>query len=529
MLPPPTAFGLPDKYQDWRSNQDKAILQIADLEKRFLTQVAPTGSGKSLTYIIASLLQGKRTLILTGTKGLQTQLMSDFEEIGLTDVRGRNAYPCAYARGGGNCDHGPCIAGFKCPLREMGCHYFDAVKAATRARLVVTNYAYWMAANEYSEGIGKFDFMVCDEAHDVPDIVAQYLTVSFDKGDKFIAPFLPGVGSIYQMDLGAWKGWAESVRGKVHKELVVLKDTIKDTGGTQHSRRRFAKFQAFKKNLDIMRTMNEDNWVFDVGEYSCIFSPMWPAPYCESTLFLKTPTVLFTSASVRPKTMLLLGVDPTECDFTEYPHTFPKENRMLIHIKTVRMNYQTPPAGIQEWLRRIDQIIRGRLDRKGIIHTVSYDRRNKVITNSKYGEHMITHSTRTAEATVREFKASSPPLILVSPSMGTGWDFPGLECEYQIIGKLPYPDTTNKIVKARIKADKDYAAYVAMQGLVQTCGRGIRAADDRCENLIIDDSIEQWFMKNFKHFAPDWFSEAYVSRNTIPPPPKKMRITNENH
>ena len=111
-----------------------------------------------------------------------------------------------------------------------------------------------------------------------------------------------------------------------------------------------------------------------------------------------------------------------------------------------------------------------------------------------------------------------PPKILLSPSVTTGYDFPYDDCRYQILGKLPYPDTRDPLTKARAKGDKEYTAYVTMQALMQSCGRSVRSADDFAENFIIDDNI-LWFMSSFGHFATQWFRQAFKSSRLIPEPP----------
>ena len=134
---------------------------------------------------------------------------------------------------------------------------------------------------------------------------------------------------------------------------------------------------------------------------------------------------------------------------------------------------------------------------------------------------MISHRTKDLPIQVRNFKASQHPIILVSPSIATGYDFPYQECEYQILGKVPYPDTRSKLIKARCDKDKDYAPYIAMMNLVQACGRGTRAPDDHCENFIIDDNIK-WFKWKFADFAPKWWHQAYKQLATIPEPPEAL-------
>ena len=517
LLPPPNSFGLPDKYSEWRLHQDEAILAAVDSTKRFVAQVAPTGFGKSLSYVLMAMLQGGRGLFLTSTKGLQTQLMNDFQSIGLEDIRGRNAYPCIAEVDGTTCDRGPCIAGIECSSRDS-CKYHYQVTKARNANLVVTNYSYWLHANEFSEGLGDFDFMVCDEAHDVPDIMSSYLTVSIERDDPILHSVLPPESTIHTMDIDAWCTWAGNNIEVVNTEIEYLKKTVKNNNN-KNTRRQLSRALAAKRKLKYMVTMHPDTWIQDINKYSATFAPIWPAPYCENTLFNGVGKILLTSASIRPKTAHMLGITDSWMDFMEYPHSFPVASRMLYHVPTVRMNFRTTDGEMREWQTRIDQIIKGRLDRKGMVHTVSYKRRNLIITKSKYADIMITHDQKGAEIAVRRFKSSQPPSVLISPSMSTGWDFPGDFCRFQIIGKLAYPDTTSKIVKARSKDDKDYAAYIAMQQLVQACGRGVRAIDDFCENIIIDDNIT-WFMRRHGGFAPDWFREAYRPVNSIPSPPK---------
>lgn len=519
LLPPPEILGLPPKYTSWRENQDDSIIRGTHSEKRIVLQVAPTGFGKSLAYITMALLFGGRTVILTSTKGLQSQLLSDFESIGAVDIRGRNAYICKLEHDGTTCDKGVCAFGLRCPLKDSGeCLYYNAYNRAKNAPIVITNYAYWMTSNEYGEGLGSFDFMVCDEAHDTPNMVSNFLTVNFDRTDRYIRPILPDNDMVSSMSIKDWVEWAKVSKSKVEDELDKLKERIKYDGGTSYDKRQAAIFTRLKKNLDIMRTMDE-NWVHDITDFSIQFSPIWPAPYCEDVLFRGIKHIHLTSASVRSKTAELCGLVIEDLDIMEYPHSFPVENRLLIHIPTIRVNYRTEKEDInrRKWALRIDQIIKPRLDRKGIVHTISYKRRDYVIMQSKYQEHMLTHKRVNTEKIVRMFKESDPPSILVSPSVSTGWDFYDDLCRYQIIGKIAYPDTKNKITRARTKLDKEYAPYVAMQELVQAVGRSVRSKPDWAENFIIDDNI-LWFIKEYGKFAPQYFLDAFKSADVIPKP-----------
>ena len=112
---------------------------------------------------------------------------------------------------------------------------------------------------------------------------------------------------------------------------------------------------------------------------------------------------------------------------------------------------------------------------------------------------------------------------LIGPSVTTGYDFPGTQCEYQILAKVPFPDSRSPILKARCEQDKLYADYLTMQTLVQTCGRAMRSKMDQCENFIVDDNI-RWFMsRNGNTLAPKWFRRTYRILSKVPPPLPKLK------
>ncbi len=519
-LPMPKDFGLPEKYESWRQNQDSGVMHSLSAEKRFVMSVCPTGFGKSLMYMAHALLKGGRTLILTSTKGLQSQLVRDFGDL-ICDIRGRNAYRCRLEGNETTCDYGPCIAGVHCKLRDSSCLYYKAFQRAKRANIAVTNYAYWMTSCEYGEALfasdSKFTTLVCDEAHDVPDLVASFLTVNLNVSDEVMRTVVP---HDKPTTVAGWAVWAERRYDEVQKWEQDLKEDLREGSPSIRERRKLVKLGRLLKSMDRMATM-DDEWVMDATGDLYSFSPIWPRAQCEEVLFKGIPHIVFTSASVCAKTLEYLGIPMEEIDSVEYPHTFPVANRRLYHIPTIRLNFRSTPGDIKKWVIRIDQVVGARRDRKGIVHTVSYARRDRVMTESRHRDIMVSHKRGNVIDMVRMFKESDPPLVLVSPTMVTGWDFPGPECEFQIIGKLAFPDTRNQIVKARAQQDPDYAPYVAMQKLIQECGRGNRFESDRCENFIIDDNVV-WFMPKYAHFAASWFRETFQRVKTIPRPAEKL-------
>lgn len=140
-----------------------------------------------------------------------------------------------------------------------------------------------------------------------------------------------------------------------------------------------------------------------------------------------------------------------------------------------------------------------------------------MLSNSEYSGIMMANDSHNTRAVIERFKQAEPPVVLVSPSVTTGFDFMYDACSYQIIMKIPFPDNRPLIMQARTASDKDYGNYIAAQTLVQMCGRGMRAEDDACECLILDDSV-RWFMYRYKHFFPKWFIDSFIWARSIPKP-----------
>ena len=215
---------------------------------------------------------------------------------------------------------------------------------------------------------------------------------------------------------------------------------------------------------------------------------------------------------------------------------FPASRRPLYHLPTVRMKHGITQDQMLWWVNKIDQIVDRRTDRKGILHTVSYKRAEFFLQHTRHLDIAFLPPAISLRDAVAAFKGDTDEFrrgqlggairdrlisgqikLLISPALSTGFDFPGDSCRYQIIGKVPFPDTRSKVLKAREKIDKDYGPYVAMQQIVQMCGRGMRSADDWCENFIIDDNWT-WFITVYKGFAPAWFLNGCRFVNSIPPP-----------
>jgi Rad3-related DNA helicase len=550
ILPAPNELGAPDQYTTWRDFQDQAVDDGIQSEARFVVQSMPTGSGKSLVCVTQALAQGFRVAYLTSTKGLQDQLIKDFGGI-VADLRGKDNYACLAD------EHPASCTGWH-HTKDPECLFASALRAAKASQLVVTNYSMWLNSMAYSGErnlLGNFDMLILDEGHNAPDELAGFLGFEITRKHctKLLElremPTLPSVTSWQEWGsnmLIRLKSMIEQETSELVHELSAILGIDPESHGLQELlaavRKRGAtpkgmstrikhlkQMDALQFTLIKLSHLDPQLWVHErVKDHTTKFDIINPATEAEKYLFSfalyhedpqfgkrrirrPIPKVLLVSATVRPKTCEMLGIPEDQRDFLEYPHTFPVHNRLTLYVPTVKMSFRSSPQDIRFWVNRMDQIIRTRKDRKGIIHTVSYKRRDTILELSKNSDMMISHGSKEADH----------PCILVSPSVSTGFDFPYSECEYQIIGKVPWPSTQSEIMKARKLMDPDYMNYLAMQELIQAAGRGSRAPDDQCEVFVIDEQFS-WFPWKFKEFAPEWFLESIKKTTSLPKPPKAL-------
>lgn len=519
----PIGLDFPEQFTEFRPAQEEAIEFAATSERRIVAIGAPPGVGKSgIAYALARLLGG-RTVILTANLGLMHQYEKVFASR-LALMRGRANYQCG---SGGTCEDGR-LEG--CTMKAI-CPYSKAFEVADKAELVLTNYAYWLASHMHGTSIANPDTLILDEAHLASDWLSNSLDYSFSESELQDL----GIKGISFKHIGEsreeWQELAPALSAYAEVELETVKKKLERSVVTrQDLLTRVRWLDGVKDRADRLTYLN-DNWVItreegtDVGR-RWLIECVWPGMYREK-LFQDIPRIILMSATMRPKTLSLLGLKAglgREYEFREWSRQFPSRNGPVFWIPTARMSSKTTEEDELKWLQRIDEIITWGKDRNGIIHTVSYARAKRISEYLGNKHRIIVNgaadpNTATARQAYERFVGSSEPNVLISPSFGTGWDFDGRKAEWQIIAKIPIPDTRSKVMTRRVEADRGYSSYHAAQELVQACGRINRSADDLGQTFIIDDSWA-WFKSLAQEYLPNWF--RVTKYDTLPKPLPKI-------
>lgn len=474
-IPKPSDLGFdPKKFSQWRKNQTAAIRDALESDKRFVGQVMTLGAGKSLCYMAQAVLSKSRTMVLTSTKGLQTQLEADFGNLGLTDIRGKGNYDCTGIPGK-KCDDGTIG---KCHYKgSSNCTWVAARQLACEASMVTTNYSCWTSTNKYGSGFGAFDMLIMDEAHSAEDALTRAMKITLSQHEvtemlKYAWPDEPLTD-----DLEGWKDWAVIAKHRCLIRIQELKDKIACTSHPSDSLiRNYKSFVGLKMKLANVATCKPEKWVVDNWGFGdgYQFDPIYASEFGEQVLFRGIRKVILTSGTIRPRTLESLGIPSDEFDFFEYPRDIVVSKSPLYYIPTAYINRRTDESGYQALINRIDEIIESRADRRIIIHTGNFKIRDYIIEHSRYTNYMISNYVDGGDATsaiIERFKESKPPTILVSPSVTTGYDFPGSDCRCQIIAKLPFPDYhTSKVERERDKLDPERGISHMWTALSQAFG-----------------------------------------------------------
>lgn len=539
-LPPPNLLGGPEKFDAWRAEQIEAINHMSETSSRFLGLCMPTGTGKSLAGVMGTVLQGARAVVLTSTKALQDQYLRDFEEIGMVDVRGMGNYECRpdilhdmrYPKGT-KVDRAPCRAGYRCiHMAASGCDYYDTVNRGMMSPLVVTNYAFWLRQQIEQPALGKPEFLVLDEAHAAPDEVAEAMRVRLyeDEITQHLGRGMPGLDE----PMSEWCPWlhraAAEVTTRAKQAVEWLHEADSWDANTAEGVRRL---RDLAMRLTRASIATVDNWVVlpaaATGRHKrkgVDIAPIWPRELTEPYLFRGIERVVLLSATMRPKTAELLGIDASDLEWREWDSGFPVKRRPVIQLKGARMRYTMSQFEFRKWATTIQQIVISRREWKGIIHTVSYRRATELIdligeSCEEAGVTIFMHDPGSTARAIEEFKRHQSGAVLVSPVVSTGYDFPFEQCMYQIVGKVPWPDTRDPVTKARLAQDKQYGAYVALHEIVQMAGRGMRAPDDYCETWIVDDFFSVLaFAPKTRGLLPKAFTRALVRRQFVEAAPE---------
>ncbi len=512
-IPSPQQLDLPEKFSGWRANQEDAISKCVAVKKRVTAISAPTGFGKSALVVATARLSAEPTCIVTNSRGLQDQYIKDFKNSGMVDLRGRNNYICGLK----DDEDFTCAEGYNARCPYKGTHMCPASQAEIRAstsNLVVTNYDKWTSARKYGQGLDHIKHVIFDEAHSMPEALARAMQVTLHHKEIEETLGVDFVDGSAADDFKEWKTWAIDCRAVAEEALIAARRRITNVSNPKSSWiRHYCHMRNLVRRLATVSTASAKDWVVDQIDNGYQFDPIRPARYAESALLLKVPKITAVSATLIEKTLFMSGIGRANFDFYEYDSDFDPKRGPIYYVPTMKVKGLNQDLSLLWAL--FDRIAAKRKTR-GIVHTISYARQQELYERSRFYERMIINDKGEAPTEKIEQYLALPGSVLVSPSVGTGYNFEDDACRWQFLAKVPF-EPPSKIQKARQEEDKEYVYHRAWQYIVQAFGRSVRSKTDWAEGFIGDMQME-WMISRYKHLAPRSFHAIFKRAEILPQP-----------
>lgn len=539
----------------FRPNQlESCTYIIENVLSECKTQVmnAPTGSGKSITAMIcAGVLHkyfNKTSYILVSDLSLFDQYVADFQKYGLDKewgyLKGKDTYTCDVSN--------TCISCGMCQInqvsanilgncsdqeaRDMGypcaimCKYIQDRKKAINAPVTLMTYKLYLIQRNYvADKLGSHvfeqrDFVICDEAHKLNEIIQQHFAPSIPhtlpkfmqtldeyaktKNIRVDTSSLSDIASKliasdnqhdtvkqmyrYEQILGEYTKINDILR-KETKANQKFKENKKYLSAGNTARDAYCKFddmfQLIKVlgNKIIVKTDNEkDTTIKCVYEGDMIKHYFHEKSGCELMMsatmgnldVYKTMVGLIHASSRDYKKIVISST----FDFSKSPIYYSTKNHM---------SYANKAKALPEIIKQIIHICEKHKDEHGIIQTGNYENVKKLKEKlpSSLRKRVIFYFTSQEkdEAIVEYLKSSNK--ILCGPTLLEGLNFDGDKCRFAICMKLPYASLVDNFVKAKKAVYKDWYVSDVVARLEQGIGRLVRYNGDYGTMYILDGCV----------------------------------------
>ena len=539
----------PRKEQKEALSFIEAEYQKNKLNKFFLLNL-PVGSGKShLALMIADWYKKNvnrmaRVDIITNSKILQDQYSGEYESI--CDLKGKENYECqSYSC---SCAQGSEFNRLNKTSCES-CPYSNARESYISGGVSLTNFYLYILYAMYNPKLMESRdarVLIVDEAHEFDDVMSDFVSIKITeiivKKFKFsneyeIMKRLKGVTSI--------ANYVEFLKFLASEILTTIESM--ETGMSSTSRnvkqdKRDLKINKLigGKNSDVKMMQlatdlkqyqtkieiflkeykeNPNNWVLETNyneklrQKELSLEPIWAYDYLDKYVFSHYDMVILMSGTILDKNLFcqLNGLDVTKAVYYSIRSPFNPKNRPIYYMPVGKMSYKSKEETFKKYIPYIQKLLDKYKNKKGIIHTNSFELA-KWIEGSIKDPRLIFHDSTNKDEILRFHKESDKPTVIVSPSMDTGVSFDNDDARFQIIAKVPYPSLGSQKNKLRQSNNPDWYSWKTVSGIVQMTGRPVRSNLDYADTIIIDGSFGD-VIKHSSHFLPDWIQEAIKKIN----------------
>ena len=502
---------------------------------------APTGVGKS--FIALAIAAGaQKSFLLTATKSLQDQYLDTSDD--LVNIKGRGNYKC---------DLNPTLRADTAPCTTMGaiagkcisnnrCTYYKVKKAALAAKVMLTNYSYFLYATHcgpLAEENCHRQVLIADEAHDLETALVSFAKTIISPADlekefklKDISwrftnnresdmQVLDSIVTAVSFEINKCKSQIDSLYAKygvspedpytASKMPHQIVDRIGKIGKTMYA------LDKILTPVKIFENSGDNEWVVhgDAEKNELLLSPLSANGIFEAYVGDMADKFVMMSATTGPPDVFAkeLGIPYDQVCFIDVGTDFPAENSPVVHIPVGKMNYKEIDSTLPRLITAIDQLLSSHDGDKGIIHSVNYriteaisrglspkNKKRLLFRDMNYG------FKTTNEELLRRHVESSEPTVLLSPSLGVGTSLDDDLSRFQIIVKMPFASLGDPRIKIKSDRDGDWYLWRMWIEVMQAAGRSTRSKEDHSITYVMDTSFD-WFFTKAAPKLPGWFKD----------------------
>jgi len=514
-------------------------------DNKFFLLNLPVGVGKSHLALMISDWYKKnvnrmaRVDIITNSKILQDQYSETYESI--NDLKGKEnyecqTYSCSCAQGEefNRLNKTKCE---ECPFKTSRDSYINGGVSLTNFYLYIIYAIY----NEKIMEARGAKVLIVDECHDFDEVVSNFISIKITEtvvkkfkfsNESLILSKLKSVSSISsyvdflkylnaeiletceQME----KGMVGSFRSaevdkrdlKISKVLNVKNSDVKVMNLLTDLKQYQLKIELFLKEYKE----NPDNWIMEssynenLRQKELSLEPIWAFEYLNKYVFDHYDMVFLMSGTILDKNLFceLNGLNVDKSSYYSIKSPFPIKNRLIYYMPLGKMSYKNKDETFKKYIPYIEKILEKYKNKKGIIHTNSFELANWIKKTVK-NKRLIFHDSSNKDEMLKKHFETEEPTVIVSPSMGTGVSFDNDKARFQIIAKIPYPSLASQKNKMRQSTNPDWYSWKTVAGLIQMTGRSVRSDVDYADTIIIDGGFGD-IIKYSSQFLPEWIQDA---------------------
>lgn len=541
----------------FRKYQKELIIDICNTfltsDKKGYIIEAPTGFGKSiLNLCVAKLLNlhGKNGYILASDLSLHQQYVADVKKYNLciANVAGVDNYNCP--ENGEKHSLGECTM---CNIPHnkrktlpcyLTCPYYSARDIAIKSATAILTYPYALICRNYvdrngdSEMWGQRDFVICDEAHKVVEIVQNHFSPRIDIAtnskleklrDFFISHEFGDIKQVSKNELSVSfdKMFSENDVNKLQQILINFEYQL----------------EYFKEKAELMKTWLSRKYAFKsvpaeyraalylidfVKDIHCKFedyniiiqksgvNSLIKNPDKEGVTFntLNESYLMqkhfheqfgysvWTSATIGDISIFCKNTKLNNTRSIRLPSNFNFKQSPIFAFSGKKMSFNEKEKSFPWAIEKVKEIAELHKNEKGIIHTGSYDLTNKLY--KELPKHikkrlLIYNNSEEKHAALYDFYNSNDK-ILIGPSILEGVSFDDDHSRFQVFFKIPYPSLMDRFVSSKMKIDQTWYDTKTVLQVIQGIGRSIRNDKDYCKTYITDSCFIDLYKKTRNMF-----------------------------